>query len=72
MITRIHVNQHHIRANARDGGDRPVLTVKDSRRNRKGRRATVHGPSEVVYRPERPLACGARVRVETTAEVTAE
>ena len=72
MRTRIHVNQHHIRANARDGGDRPVLTVKDSRQNRKGHRATIHGPSEIIYSPHKPLPCGARVWVETRASVTVD
>ena len=34
MITRIHVNQHNIKANSK-GADLPVLTVKDYKENRK-------------------------------------
>lgn len=29
----------------------------------------VHGPSRIVYAPDNPLACGARVWIETQAEV---
>jgi hypothetical protein len=68
MKTRIHVNQHHIRANAK-GADLPVLTVKTYKENTKCNRVTIHGPSTVVYSPDNPLACGAKVWIETEAEV---
>ena len=70
MKTRIHVNQHHIKANAKDGGNRPVLTVKDYKQNRTCDRVVIHGPSELVYSPDKPLSCGARVWIETEAEVS--
>lgn len=69
MKKRIHVNQHNIRANAK-GADSPVLTVKTSKGNTKCNRVEIHGPSTVVYSPEKPLACGAKVWIETDAEVT--
>lgn len=69
MKTRIHVNQHLIRANAKDGGDRPVLTVKTYKANLKAKSVTILGPSTVVYSPDDPLACGARVWIETEAKV---
>ena len=68
-LKRIHVNQHHIRANKKDGGNRPVLSVKTSKENLKGHEVTINGPSRVIYQPEKPLSCGARVWIETTAEV---
>ena len=68
MKTKIHVNQHHIRANAK-GADLPVLTVKTYKENRKCNRVVVHGPSVVVYSPDKPLSCGAKVWIETEAEV---
>ena len=68
MITRIHVNQHHIKANAK-GEDLPVLTVKTYKENRTCNEVVVHGPSRVVYSPDKPLSCGAKVWVETEAEV---
>jgi hypothetical protein len=69
MKRRIHVNQHHIKANAK-GADLPVLTIKSSQGNTKCNRVTIHGPSTVVYSPDKPLSCGAKVWVETDAEIT--
>jgi hypothetical protein len=67
--TRIHVNQHVIRANAKTGAKDPVLTVKQGGRNRYAAEVLIDGPSTVVYRPDAPLSCGARVWVETDAPV---
>ena len=71
MKTRIHVNQHTIRANSK-GADLPVLTVKTYKENVKCNRVAVHGPSTVVYSPDKPLSCGAKVWIETEAEVTVD
>lgn len=70
MIKRIHVNMHVIRSNRRDGSNEPPLSIKTSKRNIRVHSIEIHGPSRVIYRPEKPLACGARVWVETTAKVT--
>ena len=67
--TRIHVNQHVIRRNAKTGEAAPVLTVKTSKGNTYAHAVAIHGPSRVVYSPCKPLACGARVWIETVAEV---
>jgi hypothetical protein len=72
MIKRIHVNMHVIRRNRRDSRTDPPLTVKTSRGNHKAVRVVISGPSEVIYRPEQPLACGARVWIETDAPLTLE
>ena len=68
MIKRIHVNQHNIRANAK-GEDLPVFTVKTYNENLKGERVVIKGDSELVYSPDKPLSCGAKVWIETTADV---
>lgn len=68
MITRIHVNQHNIRANAK-GANLPVLTVKTYKGNTLCNSVEVRGPCKVVYRNDNPLSCGARVWIETEAEV---
>lgn len=70
MKTLIHVNQHLIKANAKHGTNEPVLTIKTYKSNRYAHQATINGPSRVVYRPQKPLSCGAKVWVETEAEVT--
>jgi hypothetical protein len=68
MKTRIHVNQHNIRANAK-GANLPVLTVKTYKENIKCNSVVIGGPSTVVYSPDKPLPCGAKVWIETEAEV---
>lgn len=70
MKTIIHVNQHVIRANNKTGERDPVLTVKTYKSNTYAHRVTINGPAEVVYSPDKPLSCGARVWIETEAEVT--
>lgn len=69
MKTIIHVNQHKVRENASKGTDHPVLTVKTYKDNRYAREVTIKGDSKVVYSPDKPLSCGARVWIETQAEV---
>jgi hypothetical protein len=69
MKTRIHVNQHNIRANAK-GANLPVLTVKSYKENIKCNEVIVHGDSKIIYSPDKPLSCGAKVWIETEASVT--
>jgi hypothetical protein len=70
MIKRIHVNMHIIRSNSRGGSVRePPLSIKTSRSNIKAYRVDIQGPSTVVYSPDRPLACGARVWIETNSSL---
>jgi RNA 3'-terminal phosphate cyclase len=68
MKTRIHVNQHNIKANAK-GANLPVLTVKTYLTNTlcNGVEFT---SGRVVYAPDKPLSCGARVWIETDEPVT--
>lgn len=73
MLSRIHVNQHIIRSNAKRGTQTPPLTVKSYKANRKATEADilVDGVvlATVVYRPENPLPCGAKCWVETGCQV---
>jgi hypothetical protein len=69
MIKRIHVNQHVIRRNTKTSERESPLTVKTSRGNFRCDSVHIEGSSEVVYSPDRPLACGARVWIETHAPV---
>mgnify|MGYP006437205395 CR=1 FL=1 len=72
MLKRIHVNQHNIRSNAKHGTSLPVLTVKTYKENVKCNHVVINGPSSVVYSPDNPLSCGAKVWIETQAEVIYE
>ena len=69
MRTRIHVNQHVIRHNAKTGESAPVLTVKTYKGNTMAHRVEIDGPSRVVYSPDDPLSCGAKVWIETESPV---
>jgi len=70
MIKRIHVNQHRIKANKKHNLNDPVITVKTSKSNTYGHEVIIHGPSKVIYSPDKPLSCGARVWIETESEVS--
>ena len=72
LLKRIHVNQHVIRRNARESQADPPITVKTSRVNLRASAVEIEGPSRVVYSPEKPLACGARVWIETDARVSVQ
>ncbi len=69
MKTRIHVNQHAIRKNKITGSREPVLTVKTYKSNVYAHSVKILGPSFIVYSPDAPLSCGARVWIETDSEV---
>lgn len=65
----IHVNQHKIRSNKRHDTCDPVLTVKTYKDNEYGHEAVILGQdgklaATVIYRPDKPLSCGARVWIE--------
>lgn len=68
MITRIHVNQHIIRSNAKTGAREPVLTVKTYKCNTVCNEVAIKS-GKVVYSPDKPLACGAKVWIETNEPV---
>ena len=68
-MKRIHVNMHKVRANKKHGTNEPVLTIKEGKTNTYCHEVDILGPSNLVYRPNKPLSCGARVWIETTASV---
>lgn len=67
MLKRIHVNMHIIRRNRQETLRDPPLSVKTSRSNLKADSIEILGPSRLIYSPDRPLSCGARVWIETDA-----
>jgi len=69
MKTKIHVNQHIIKSNSKTGANEPVLTVKSYKSNIYAHEVLIHGESKIVYSPDKPLSCGAKVWIETEAEV---
>lgn len=69
MKTIVHVNQHVIKANAKSGDRDPVLTVKTYKDNTYAHEVEIKGPCKVIYSPDKPLSCGAKVWIETQSEV---
>lgn len=73
MKTIIHVNQHNIRSN-KDGENRPVLTCKTYKDNTYAHTAIIYGQdgkeaARIIYSPDKPLSCGAKVWIETNGKV---
>ena len=56
---------HHIRYNKKHNANKPVITVKTSKENVYGHRVKILGGSDVIYSPDKPLSCGAKVWIET-------
>jgi hypothetical protein len=69
MKKRIHVNQHVVKRNSKTGERNPVITIKEGRTNSYAHEVEILGPSKVLYSPDKPLSCGAKVWVETDAEI---
>ena len=74
MKTIVHVNQHRIKSNNKNGENKPVLTVKTYKSNVYGHEARIvdsdgNVVAKIVYSPDNPLSCGARVWIETEMEV---
>lgn len=68
----IHVNQHIIRRNQKSDFTYPPLLVKTYKGSTHAMEIEIKGPCRVVYRPDKPLKCGARVWIETESEVEAK
>ena len=74
MKTIIHVNQHIIKSNRKKGEVEPVLTCKTYKTNTYAHEAIIRDAdgnevARVVYRPDKPLSCGAHVWIETQLDV---
>lgn len=77
MKTRIHVNQHNIKANRKNGTNKPVITCKTYKSNDYGHAALIKDKdgnvvAKIIYQPDKPLSCGAHVWVETELDVEVE
>lgn len=71
-IKRVHVDRRIMAANLKHGENNPPITVQTGHGPYKAREVRIEGPSTFVYRPEKPLACGARLWVETRGAVEFE
>ncbi|MEB3281964.1 MAG: DNA-binding protein, partial [Lyngbya sp.] len=67
--TIIHVNSQRIRQNQKHQEQLPVISVKKGKSNTYGHIVEIPRGCRVVYRPDKPLPCGARVWIETFYDV---
>lgn len=68
-IKRIHVNQHIIRSNRTHNLDDPPISVKHKNITYPATSVVVSGECRVIYEPNNPLSCGARVWIETNSPI---
>tara|TARA_R110002167_G_scaffold134490_1_gene320415 strand:- start:159 stop:386 length:228 start_codon:yes stop_codon:yes gene_type:complete len=69
MLRRIHINQHVIKRNAKTGETEPVITCKTYKENSYCHQVIINDHTKVIYSPDKPLSCGAKVWIETTEKV---
>jgi|TARA_R100001463_G_scaffold95129_1_gene149737 hypothetical protein len=67
----IHVNQHVIRANKKNNENNPVITIKEGKKNTYCHKVEILGNSKITYsgNEKTALSCGARVVIETQADL---
>ena len=70
----IHINQHVIKKNSKTGERNPVITCKTYKENTYGSSVIIKDFSgnevaRVIYSPDKPLSCGAKVWIETNNEI---
>lgn len=68
-LKRIHVHQQIVRDNVKNNADIPAVTVQWRGKSYKARDVLIKGTSTVRQRMHEPLSCGARIWIETRAEV---
>ena len=74
MKTVIHVNQHVIKRNKKNGENDPVITCKTYKSNEYAKKVEILDENNnvaafVIYSPDKPLSCGAKVWIETQNEI---
>ena len=72
-MVKVHVNQHVIRANKKNNETNPPLTIiRGSRKRTRHMEVKIIGQAKIVYSPNKPLSCGARVWIECEDAVGAD
>lgn len=69
MTTVIHINRNVIQHNSKYNVNLPVCRVQIGSKSRYCREVDIQGPSRMVYQPDKPLKCGAKLWIETDSPV---
>ena len=67
--TIIHINRNIIQQNSKHNLEEPVCRVEKDSTVRYCMEVQINGPSRMIYRPKKPRPCGAKLWIETYAEV---
>ena len=65
----IHINRNIIQRNAKRELEEPVVRVEEKGSVVYCMEVDIKGPSRMIYRPEKPRPCGAKLWIETDADV---
>ena len=65
----IHINRNIIQSNAKHSREEPVVRVEENGKVQYCMEVDIKGPSRMVYRPDKPRPCGAKLLIETDSEV---
>ncbi|MEM9927550.1 MAG: DNA-binding protein [Cyanobacteria bacterium P01_D01_bin.50] len=68
-LTRITVNQHVIKSNKKNQKNEPVVRIQQGNRVDYCHEIEITGKCRVVYSPNKPLSCGAKVWIEVESDV---
>jgi hypothetical protein len=67
--TIIHINRNIIQRNAKHNLEEPVCRVEKNGVVKYCMEVDIKGPSRMVYSPSKPRTCGAKLWIETYADV---
>ena len=67
--TIIHINKNIIQQNNKRGTKLPVCRVEKNGKTWYGSKVDILGPSEMIYSPDKPRRCGAKLWIETDSEI---
>ena len=72
MKTIIHINKNLKQSNDKHGRSNPVCRVEVGGETLYGSRVDILGPSSMIYSPDKPRKCGAKLWIETDSDITIE
>ena len=65
----IHINRQVIQHNAKHCKQLPVCRIQEGNKIRYSMEIEIKGPSRMIYRPDNPQPCGAKLWIETESDV---
>lgn len=67
--TIIHINRNILQQNEKHDTSKPICRVEVKGKTWYGSKVDILGPSTMIYSPNKPRSCGAKLWIETHSEV---